>query len=314
MSALALVPPPAPTSDAAQALRPLSQPHPFFLVVVEARPIVQVIYVLRFVVGYALASADQLLSSATLEGATSWWLAVVAVYAFNGITDYAEDSANGSTRPVARGALGRTTAGIACALASGGSMALAFLVPAMLPWVGAYLLLGWLYSAPPVPAKNRTASAGAVVFGLGWCSYAAGAAASGRPMHAAELVFVAAASAWMAIVGTVVKDLSDVEGDAAGGRRTLAVRFGRRTAGLVGACGALGVGVGACIAAILSAPSSLAGTIPFALGSCLLCASIAVTASVKASDRWGQRTAYRVFMRTQYTANVFVLAEALMPI
>jgi len=38
-------------------------------------------------------------------------------------------------------------------------------------WVVLLLLLGWLYSAPPFPAKRWSSTCAVVVFGLGWTSF-----------------------------------------------------------------------------------------------------------------------------------------------
>ena len=277
----------------------------------EARPIVQVIYVLRFITGYVLTNPAHVMEPPLLVAAVSWWLAVVAVYAFNGITDYAEDSANGSLRPIASGALGRGAASVTCAAAGATSLALATQIGSLWPWLAGYIALGVLYSARPFPAKNRTETAGAVVFGLGFCSYGAGAALAHGPLSATGFVFAVVASCWMATAGTVLKDLSDVEGDAAGGRRTLAVRFGRQAALLVGVGGALLVGVGGCAAAVLIAPHALGGTIPFALGALVLVKGFALASKASATDRQRQRGSYRVFMRTQFAANITILAISL---
>ncbi|MCF3960168.1 UbiA family prenyltransferase, partial [Streptomyces fuscigenes] len=235
------------------------RPRHLRLALVEARPTVQVVFVTRYLIGFAASSSPHHLASPArlLAGALSWWLAVVAAYLLNGVMDVKEDRANGSVRPIACGALPERTAAVLTAAAAVGSLVLAAFVPGLVLWTAAFLVLGWLYSAPPFPAKRWSTACAAVVFGLGWTSFAGGAATAGGVLSPAGLVFAVVMSAWMALVGSVVKDLGDVAGDAEGGRRTVAVRHGAGPARRLGAAGALLVGAGAVAAALARAPFML---------------------------------------------------------
>ncbi len=63
----------------------------------EARPSVQVMFSLRFLAGAALAAAAGTSGHPLRAVAVGlvWWLAIVSIYLFNGITDVHEDRVNG---------------------------------------------------------------------------------------------------------------------------------------------------------------------------------------------------------------------------
>ncbi|QCW78327.1 hypothetical protein EQG64_15855 [Streptomyces sp. S6] len=85
----------------------------------EARPLVQVMFVLRFVTGALLtasAAHHRVDLVHLLLGAVAWWAATVSVYIFNGVSDLREDRANRSERPLASGQLGESAARRAVAL------------------------------------------------------------------------------------------------------------------------------------------------------------------------------------------------------
>ncbi|MGY0020176.1 UbiA family prenyltransferase [Streptomyces sp. cg35] len=282
------------------------------LAVVEARPTVQVVFLLRYVIGAASPAHAHAVSLLRLTaGGLAWWLAVIAAYLVNGVMDVKEDRANGSARPIATGALPVRTAAALTALAAVGSLVSAAWIPGLAVWVAAFLLLGWLYSAPPLPAKRWSTACAVVVFGLGWTSFAGGAATTGDGLSPAGLVAAGALSTWMALVGSVVKDLSDVDGDATGGRKTVAVRHGAASARALGVAGALIVGVCSVLASIAWAPSTLIGTTVLAVGAVCVVVQILRTARVDPADKHRHRSAYRAFMRTQYVANSVLLLFAL---
>ncbi|MYR39288.1 hypothetical protein GTX14_28195 [Streptomyces sp. SID4944] len=121
----------------------------------EARPLVQVMFVLRFVTGALLtasAAHHRVDLLHLLLGAVAWWAATVSVYIFNGVSDLREDRANRSERPLASGQLGESAARRAVALT-----ALAGLVfGCAAGWevaesAAVFLVLGYVYSAPPSP-------------------------------------------------------------------------------------------------------------------------------------------------------------------
>jgi len=177
----------------------------------------------------------------------------------------------------------------------------------VLGWVAGFLLLGWAYSAPPVRAKQSSVLCAIVVFGLGSTSYAAGVAAVGAGWSATGVVFGCVMAAWMALAGSVVKDLGDVGGDAAGGRRTVAVVHGMAAARALAVAGAVLVGVAGPVAAALWAPLALVGTVPLAAGAVWVVARVVRDARRASADRQQRRDAYRAFMVTQYTANLIAL-------
>ncbi|WP_274910613.1 UbiA family prenyltransferase [Streptomyces sp. WZ-12] len=174
-------------------------------------------------------------------------------------------------------------------------------------WVTAFLLLGWAYSARPVQAKRSSVRCAVVVFGLGATSYAAGTSAAGHGWTATGVVFGCVMAAWMALVGSVAKDLGDADGDAAGGRRTVAVVHGLAAArALTVTCAAL-VGLAGTAAAARWAPLALAGTVPVAVGALWVIARVVRDARREGVARGQRRGAYRAFMVTQYAANLLVL-------
>src|SRR5262245_60636507 len=81
------------------------------LCLIEARPVVLVMFVLRYLTAAALAGgADRAAPGRVVAGAAAWLLAVLSIYLINGTTDVAEDRVNGSGRPVASGRLPLATA------------------------------------------------------------------------------------------------------------------------------------------------------------------------------------------------------------
>src|SRR4051812_37419769 len=72
----------------------------------ETRYAVQIIFLLRFTVAGTTGLTSILSLPSTLAPGAAVWLCCVAfTYLYNGISDIGEDRANGSTRPIARGAL-----------------------------------------------------------------------------------------------------------------------------------------------------------------------------------------------------------------
>lgn len=275
----------------------------------EARPTVQVAFLLRFVVG--VASAAQLPDSLVRPalGMAALWCAVVCAYLLNGVTDVQEDRANGSQRPIARGDLPERTAANGTVLLACAALLLGGLAgPGVVLWTAGFLVLGWAYSAEPVKAKCSSTRCAVVVFGLGATAYGAGVSATGSGWTATGVVFAGVMSAWMSLVGAVVKDLGDVSGDAAGGRRTVAVVHGPAVARAMAVAGAVIVGTAAPTLALLWAPSALVGAVPVALGAAWVVTRVVRGARREHADRLQRRGAYRAFMVTQYVANLNTLA------
>jgi len=282
--------------------------------ILEARPQVQGVYLLRFSVGFAGALASSATSRPVdygqlVAGTLIWWAVVVSTYLFNGVTDVVEDRANASQRPIARGDLAvRTAKWATVVVAITALVVAAFTGYELWCWAFAFLVLGWAYSAPPLAAKRWSLSSSLVIFGLGWSSYAAGAAAGGGEFGRAELVFCASMATWMALVGAVVKDLSDAHGDAISGRRTLAAQRGLSSARQLAIFGTAVVGLCSPTASLIWAPLALFGTLPLAAGAIWV---TVLCARVNDHDLRARRGAYRAFMATQYAANLAMLSALL---
>lgn len=286
----------------------------------ESRPLVQAVFALRFCCGGVLAAAHAGTQSVSLftQGAAiaaAWILATMAGYLFNGLKDVREDRLNGVERPISRGELAperAATVGWAC-------VALAAILatsagPLAMSALALFMALGYLYSAGPVPLKGRPlASLGTVLAGTA-LTYLAGAlpwrgvAQDGWPWGVSgdTVVVVASLVLWTTLVGATTKDLSDLRGDLASGRRPLISRA-RPTA----------VRRGIATAAVLvAALPLLAGTptpLTVALGCVLLTGAVAVghrlTSAVGATDRAAARAPYRVFMGTQVAAHLLVVTS-----
>ncbi|MFR9676912.1 hypothetical protein [Streptomyces sp. TR02-1] len=68
------------------------------LSLVEARPVVQIVFLIRFAVGAAFSTQDLADATQLAAGGLAWWMAVVTAYLVNGVLDVKEDRANGSAR------------------------------------------------------------------------------------------------------------------------------------------------------------------------------------------------------------------------
>ncbi|OLE21066.1 MAG: hypothetical protein AUG44_28780 [Actinobacteria bacterium 13_1_20CM_3_71_11] len=281
------------------------------LCVIEARPIVMLIYLLRFAAGYALARpADNPTPSWWhLLAAATWLFGIASVYLFDGVMDMVEDRLNRSTRPIARGALSRQVALVVsivwAVLALLGSLQLGapyvYLVPVL-------LLLGWAYAAPPLRLKRWSGAAGATVLIAGLMTFAAGGEAGGGAIDSVTLlIFAIAMSCWMGLVGALAKDFTDVYGDAMVGRRTSAVVRGVGGTAVRLSVNAVGVGVGFLAAAWFFAPVLLAPAVAVTAG-----ATLVVAGCFRRTDGSPRRRPYRAFMATQYAAHVVVLGGAVL--
>ncbi len=116
-------------------------------------------------------------------------------------------------------------------------------------------------------------------------------------------------SAWMGI-GGLAKDLSDVEGDRAAGRRTLPLLWGERRAKSAIAVAAVTVG-GSFLAAALTVAPALVPAAALVLAGSAALAAVSV-GRWSTGDRGAQRRPYRLFMLTQYSAHLAVLAEVVL--
>lgn len=277
----------------------------------ESRPVVQVVFQLRFLTG-ALLAAPPLQTTALRDvalGALAWLCATWQVYLLNGLCDRTEDRHNGSRRPLSTGALtvsaGRTVAlvlsGVAVTLGALVSTGFAGLVVAM-------LALGWLYSAAPRPQKSNLAGFVTVVVAGGLVTYLAGwhAAGGGTP-DARALAVAVALSFWMGLVG-MTKDLPDVAGDRVAGRHTLPIVLPERTARILLALGAFVVAAG--LAALSTAEPSLRplAALLLAGATVLICCLLTRLSTGDGSRR---RRPYRTFMITQYAVHLTAIVQCL---
>ncbi len=274
----------------------------------EARPQVQVIFLLRF----ATAAALSLISGAParpaiLIGAVAWFLLTWAIYLMNGIADLVEDRANGAHRPIARGDLSPAAATrIAWGLVVGGLLIAATVSPLLVLLGAGQSLLGWAYSMGPVPLKRVTLHAVVSVVLAGLLTYAAGALCAGGRPEEHLLVFPAMMALWMA-VGGVTKDLSDVKGDRLAGRRTLPIRLGERRARQIMAMVAGAIAGGFVVLAADSPPTVRLASWLVLLGATTL--AWVVCGAASRGDAFRRRWPYRIFMATQYIAHISVLLE-----
>jgi 4-hydroxybenzoate polyprenyltransferase len=277
----------------------------------EARPVVQIVFLLRFLTGLALAVRHHgNLSWSALAAAVSWSCITTSIYVLNGVSDVTGDRANGSTRPIASGRLPIDTALWAAVGLAVAGVALMAVVPGPAALLAVLMLvLGWLYSMARNPLKRTMPGFLAVVVGGGLLTYLAGwSAVGGRPgIH--SLLFGTAMSLWMGLGGST-KDLSDTEGDRVEGRRTWPVILGERKARLAMAGSALAVGCGFLGTALDAAPS-LVGPAAVLLGGALVLATDLVTGRGSGS-RHIRRRPYRLFMVTQYAVHLTLLGSLLL--
>lgn len=275
----------------------------------EARPVVQLIFMLRFLAGAALgaAYAGEVAAATAVVAALSWLATTWAVYLLNGVADVVEDRANGSTRPIARGELPEATAErIVWALATTGLVLGALVSPVMLLLVALMLAVGWAYSLGPFPCKQNMPGFLVSVFALGVLTYLAGwhASGAGNP-QGPVLLFGIMMSLWMGLAGWT-KDLSDTRGDRLAGRRTLPVLLGEWGARVVMAAAASLVGWTFVLFGAGLAGRLLPVAVVVCAGSAML--SLVAVTPLGNSDRAAKRRPYRVFMVTQYVAHLTLFA------
>ncbi|MBS2963689.1 UbiA family prenyltransferase [Actinocrinis puniceicyclus] len=279
---------------------------------VEARPVVQVVFLMRFASGAALGTGRLRLGAALL-GALGWSLATCAIYLCNGIADYAEDVGNGSRRPIASGALPLAFARRVVLVLAFAALVQAMIAgPCQFAVMLSYLTVGYAYSGPPFPLKRRyyTASLGGAALGL--LTYLGGAVASARAISAPLLVFALAMTAWMGGVGGIAKDLSDVTGDRLAGRRSWPLVLGPQRAGGLMLLVAFAVAAGFTAAAAVAGHGLLLPAAAVAAGAVVLAV---VTARVPPdASRRVRRRPYRVFMAVQYLGHAGLVLALLAPL
>jgi len=277
----------------------------------EARPGVQLIFLLRFLSGVFIAAGATGAFSWELVAVTAacWVATTTTVYLVNGISDIPEDSVNGSRRPIASGTLPlRSAAKVAAMTAAVASVGAALVGDGWTLLLTLVMLsLGWAYSMGPRPLKKRMSGFLCTAMIGGMLTYLAGWHSVGSPeIHLDLVLFGVAMSLWMGF-GGATKDLSDVEGDRRAGRRTWPVVLGERRARQAMASAAVVTGAGFVTASLVAVPGLLLPSSMLLLGSVLL----AMTA-LSGSSRGGRdacRRPYKVFMVTQYAAHLTLFAE-----
>ncbi|MCK2216265.1 UbiA family prenyltransferase [Actinomadura sp. ATCC 31491] len=285
------------------------------LCVAEARPLVLGVSLLRFLTGVALAlpvaaAAHPLV---ILRGAAAWVLSILAVYLFNGVTDVVEDRINGSRRPIARGDLDPAHAMAAAAVAAWLALLATVGLPGPMLWVvAANLVLGYLYSGPPLPLKGSAGGTMAVLCLSGMLAYLGGFVVATAGAHAsvppALMVFAAAAICWMVFVGVPAKDLSDIQGDAAAGRRTLGVRVGERRSRRVMVVAALVLLVVFALTVVLLRVPLVGVSLAMAVGAAAVTATgVGAPAPDAPVGRSTRRRSYGAFMGTQHLVHLTAL-------
>lgn len=279
----------------------------------EARPIVLGIFLLRFMIAAIMAAdiSGKWNFGRLAGGAATWESAVFFVYLINGVMDVQEDRINRSGRPIARGALRRGTAAnvavAAAVLALGGAVALG--MPVLLAVI-ALIAVGWQYSGPPLYLKRRPAGAPIACLMLGLATYMAGFLVQGGDIWSGRglglLAFAIVMSGWMGLVGAPAKDLPDMRGDAAAGRRTLAVLWGEANVGRFVAMCALAL-AGALVWTALEVAAPLLWPSMILMGGAVAVAVAGMT-RFSQGDRVCRRLPYRVFMATQYAVHIAAIA------
>ncbi|MFI6687711.1 UbiA family prenyltransferase [Streptomyces sp. NPDC050485] len=273
----------------------------------------QVIFLLRFTAAFLPSSQ---ISGAGLmrflPSAAAWGLATMYAYLVNGVHDAPEDRMNGNGRPISSGELSplrgmyvaRVLAVLALLIASvTESLALVLLVAAQ-------LLCGHAYSAPRIALKVRTSTASLAVLLLGGLTFAAGWVSGGATEHPLPiLLFGGAMTLWMACVGALVKDLSDLRGDAAVGRRTALILWGERRARIVCAATPLAIGLLYLLSSVTVAPSLLPSAFVLLAGAVATTYFVRTTSSDEPRNR--SRLPYKAFMVTQYGACLTEIATEL---
>ncbi|MFF0608086.1 UbiA prenyltransferase family protein [Nocardia tengchongensis] len=285
--------------------------HNLRLCFAESRPTVQIMFMLRFLAGAAAGLQTTRswlpeLSGQFLPMAVAWFLASVASYLLNGIVDYESDAENDLDRPLANRELSLRTATRTVIVLSVAALGLAVLAgPAFFALTTAFLALGAAYSLPPLQLKKNSTHSILTVVAAGILTYAAGMLAAGGRLTPELLVLAVTMSLWMGLVGAIVKDFSDVEGDRLARCKTFTLRVRELRLRRMVSAFAFGIAALLLVAATQSPTLLLAGGVVLTGA-----AAVAYTAltSRYTDPRRVSRRPYRAFMWTQYAAHLSVLA------
>lgn len=261
----------------------------------ESRPMVQLVFMLRFVAAASLFQHPRLMAA---QAAVGWVLISAAFYVLNGISDVVGDRENGSTRPLAAGVLGvraALSAAIGCGVVG---VAVCFAASTACGDLSCALgALGVAYSVGPRLKSNAFTASLTIGTGAG-LTYIAGWSVNGDA-SGGRIGFAVALSCWIS-AACATKDFSDVEGDRLTGRRTLATLLGVRVASRV--VSLLSVMAAACLMTTAWLTNfEILPALVVVVGSWALPA--AGSRAAVAAGRTSQRSAYRVYMATQYAVN-----------
>jgi 4-hydroxybenzoate polyprenyltransferase len=287
-----------PGTPVAHPNTPIVVWHQLKCVFHEARPVVQLVFLMRLLAATGLVWHPTSRGFVTVMG---WLPLVVAIYVFNGVTDVSSDIANGSARPIASGQISCAVAKRWCLVSAGLGLTLCWLAAPAVFALGAVLLaVGWAYSDGP-SLKNTPIGFGVIV-GVGAAlTYVAGWLASGQSIGTLPVMLVIAG--WVGLC-CASKDFSDIDGDRLAGRHTWPVVFGPRGAarllGVVAVTGGAAALAGSLATRVAVAPAAVL------LGGSLLLA-VVVIGSAARPERTTRRRPYRAFMATQYAANVTMI-------
>jgi 4-hydroxybenzoate polyprenyltransferase len=277
---------------------------------IEARPVVQGIFSLRFFVGGLAPIGSHFLPAATrsamlttgIRGQSAWLAATWFVYLLNGISDITPDKINGSKRPLASGRLSARQAIWICVALATFAIAFAATVGIVLTIMTATtLMLGVLYSVGRRATKLSSVPSSLTVGLAGFLTYTAGQISYAGTVSWQLCAYALIMSGWMAVAGNF-KDFGQETGDLIAGRRSLVALLGRRPA-------ARAVWTVSLIVATIG--TALAGVDRNLLSLTLLMP--AVTIMSLSWIRQGAspnfvRMPYRTFMVSQYVVNVSAAA------
>jgi 4-hydroxybenzoate polyprenyltransferase len=161
-------------------------------------------------------------------------LSVAAVYVVNQVADLDADAVNDGFPLLTKGGVSRRLAATTAAVCAAASTALPLLrLPMLSALAGAALAVGAVYCLKPLrlsgrPVLDFLANAvgyGGIAFGVGWVL-------SGAPTGLFTGRFAQAALPYVLLMcaGSISSTIPDMPGDAAAGKRTTAVVFGRMPA------------------------------------------------------------------------------------
>jgi 4-hydroxybenzoate polyprenyltransferase len=291
-------------------------PRGLALCFIEARPVVQLVFLLRFLVGYELTASGRrtIVSGRFALAAVTLEMTIMAVYLFDGIMDIAEDRANQSTRPIASGRLSQGFAGYVVVLLAAGSMVGAAILGGPYPAATAVvLLLGYAYCGWPLRLKRTSITAGGTVLVAGILAFGWGAAAHPHPYPTPSLAILALAmSLWMGLVGALCKDFTDAPGDSRAGRRTSVIVRGRVATGILVRGNALLVAGVFTLLAWSYAPLLLVPALTVQLGAASICRYCSVLTPF--GPDLESQLPYTIFMTTQlFALSLTLVSPMLLP-